>query len=129
MDNSQFLVGPQLIGLLFIIIGLLQRFMPPKNINKWYGYRTLTAKSSQQAWDLGNRYSAIYMIRAGVVVLVLGSFIELGMAWYGVDAGVQKIVGYIILFGGAMGIGILSTMATERYLHRVIKMPAVKKRK
>jgi len=129
MDNSQFLVGPQLIGLLFIIIGLLQRFMPPKNINKWYGYRTLTAKSSQQAWDLGNRYSAIYMIRAGVVVLVLGSFIEVGMAWVGVDAGVQKIIGYIILFGGAMGIGILSTMATERYLHRVIKKPAVKKRK
>lgn len=129
MDTSLFFVGPHLIGALFIIIGLLQRFLPPKNINKWYGYRTQTAKSSQQAWDLGNRYSAIYMIRAGVVVLVAGFFIEVGMGYFGTDAGIQKTVGYIILFGGALGIGILSTAATERYLHRTIKKPAVKKRK
>ena len=131
MDILTFLVGPHLIGLLFIFIGLFQRFLPPKNINRWYGYRTLTAKSTQQAWDLGNRYSAIYMIRAGVSVLVLGFLIELGMAWFAVDAGIQKTVGYIILFGGAMGIGILSTAATERYLHKVIKIkkPAVKRRR
>ena len=129
MDYSGLLVGPHLIGLLFIIIGLLQRFLPPKNINKWYGYRTQTATSSQEAWDEGNRYSAIFMIRAGIVVLVIGFLIEIGMAWFNADAGIQKTVGYVILFGGAMGIGILSTTATEKHLTKVIKKPAVKKRK
>lgn len=129
MDYSTFLVGPHLIGLLFIIIGSLQRYLPPKNINKWYGYRTATAKSSQQAWDEGNRYSALYMMRAGLFILIVGFMIDTALIYFNADAGIQKVVGYIILFGGAMGIGIFSTAATEKHLAKTFKKPITKKRK
>ena len=120
MNNIQaILFGPHLIGLLFIIIGLLQRYLPPKNINRWYGYRTLTARSSQKAWDEGNRYSALYMMRAGLLVLIAGFFINAVSVQYVHDFGAQQWITYVILFGGAMGIGIASTMATEKHLKRL----------
>jgi uncharacterized membrane protein len=133
MNYSIYLFGPHLIGALFILIGLLQRFLPPKNINRWYGYRTLTARSSQQAWDEGNRYSAMYMIKAGAFVLIVGFAINVLAITYVTNFQTRQMIGYIMLFGGAMGIGILSTMATERHLKKTFKnlkvKPPVKKRK
>lgn len=126
MDYKVFLIGPHLIGVLFILIGLVQRYLPPKNINRWYGYRTLTARSSQQAWDEGNRYSALYMIRAGLFVLILGGIVNAITIIYGTDFQTRQMIGYIILFGGAMGIGILSTMATEKHLKMTFKNLKVK---
>jgi uncharacterized membrane protein len=130
---KDFLFGPHLIGVLFIIIGLLQRYLPPKSINRWYGYRTLTARSSQQAWDEGNHYSAVYMMRAGLFLLVLGAIINAMSILYITDFQTRQWIGYLILFGGAMGVGILSTMATERHLHKTfpklkVKKPPVKRR-
>ena len=122
-----YLIGPHLIGVLFIVIGLLQYYLPPKKINRWYGYRTPTARSSQQAWDEGNRFSAIYMIRAGFVVLIMGFFVYAGLIHFNVDADMLKWISYLILFGGAMGIGVLSTMATEKHLRVKFKIPAVKR--
>lgn len=133
MKYSIYLIGPHLIGALFIVIGLLQRYLPPKNINRWYGYRTLTARSSQQAWDEGNRYSALYMMKAGLFVLIVGFAVNVLAITYVTDFQIRQMIGYIILFGGAMGIGILSTVATERHLKKTIKnlnvKPPVKRRR
>jgi uncharacterized membrane protein len=118
---SEFFFGPHLIGVLFIIIGLLQRYLPPKSINRWYGYRTPTARSSQQAWDEGNRYSAVYMMRAGLFLLILGAIINSISILYVTDFQTRQWIGYLILFGGAMSVGILSTMATEKHLHKTFK--------
>lgn len=115
------LIGPHLIGLLYIILGALQRFLPPKKPNRWYGYRTLTAKTSQQTWDEANRYSAVYMIRAGVIVLLGGFLIYAGTLYLHMPDSTQKIIDYTMLFGAAMGIGILSTVATEKHLARTFK--------
>jgi len=118
---SDFLVGPHLIGLLFVLIGLLQKYLPPKNINRWYGYRTPTARTNQKTWDEGNRYSANYMIKAGLILLVVGFIINTLVILYA-DEGVQKLVTYVILFGGAMIVGILSTMRTEKHLLKTFKL-------
>ena len=120
-NYSDFLVGPHLIGLLFVLIGLLQKYLPPKKINRWYGYRTPTARTSQQTWDEGNRYSANYMIKAGLILLVVGFIINTLVILYA-DEGVQKLVTYFILFGGAMLVGILSTMRTEKHLLKTFKL-------
>ena len=133
MNYTVYLIGPHLIGALFIVIGLLQRYLPPKNINRWYGYRTLTARSSQQAWDEGNRYSAMYMIKAGAFVLIVGFAINVLAITYVTDFQTRQMIGYIILFGGAMGVGIAMVMATEKHLKKTIKnlkvKPPIKRRK
>lgn len=133
MNYSIYLIGPHLIGALFIVLGLFQRYLPPKNINRWYGYRTLTARSSQQAWDEGNRYSALYMIKAGAFVLIVGFAINVMAISYVPDFQTRQWIGYLILFGGAMGVGITMVMATEKHLGKTIKnlkvKPPVKRRK
>jgi len=116
MNFSNVLIGPHLIGLIFIVIGLLQKYLPPKGINRWYGYRTPAARTNQQTWDEANRYSANFMIYSGMI-------------YFNVDYNAQKMVDYFILFGGAMGIGILSTMVTESHLKRTFKKIDFKKRK
>jgi len=129
MNFSNLLVGPHLIGLIFIVIGLLQKYLPPKGINRWYGYRTPAARTNQQTWDEANRYSANFMIKAGFFALVIGFVIYSGLIYFNVDYNVQKMVDYFILFGGAMGIGIASTVVTESHLKRTLKKINFKKRK
>jgi len=128
-DIIDLLPGPHLIGLLYIIIGALQRYLPPKTPNRWYGYRTATAKTNQQTWDEANRYSAVYMMKAGAIVLVAGFIIYAATMLLHTPDGTQKIIDYTILFGAAMGIGILSTVATERHLQRTFKKLNLNKKK
>ncbi len=118
---TELLLGPHLIGLLYIMIGALQRYLPPKSPNRWYGYRTITAKTNQQTWDEANRYSAIFMMRAGAIVLVAGFIIYAGTTMMHFQDTTQQIIDYTILFGAAMGVGILSTVVTERHLSRTFK--------
>ena len=124
-----FLLGTQLIGVLFILIGALQRFLPPKKINRWYGYRTPNARIDQETWDAGNRYSAIYMMRLGLVYYIIGTVINTIARLYIDDFDKQNMVKYLVLFAGAIGIGVLSTMATERYLAAKFKNKVKKRRK
>ena len=124
-----FFIGTQLIGVLFIVIGALQRFLPPKNINRWYGYRTPAARIDQQTWDAGNRYSAIYMMKAGLVYYILGTTINATAMLCLTDYDKQKMVNYLVLFAGAIGIGVLSTMATEKYLAQKFKNKIKKSRR
>ncbi len=124
MNYSIYLIGPPLIGALFIVLGLFQRYLPPRNINRWDGYRTLAARSSQQACDEGNRYSAMYMIKAGAFVLIVGFAINVLAITYVTDFQTRQMIGYIILFGGAMGVGIAMVMATEKHLkRRCVRLP------
>jgi uncharacterized membrane protein len=127
MDYSLYLVGPHLIGVLFIVIGLVQYYLPPKKINRWYGYRTPAARSSQQAWDEGNRFSAIYMMKAGLVLLIALFFVYAGMIRFNVNIDTLKLVSYVIMFGGAMTVAILSVVITEKHLKKTFKIPAIKR--
>jgi len=124
-----FFIGTQLIGVLFIVIGALQRFLPPKNINRWYGYRTPAARIDQQTWDAGNRYSAICMMRLGLVYYIIGTIVNALALLYIADYDKQRMISYLILFAGAVGIGVLSTMATEKYLKEKFKNKIKKIRK
>jgi uncharacterized membrane protein len=118
-----------MIGLLFIIIGLLQKFLPPKNINTWYGYRSAAARASQQTWDAANRFSSTFMIRAGIFVLVAGFIVYMAAIYFKADAGILKSIGYIILFGGAVGVGAITSVVTEKHLAKTFKAKQAKKRK
>ncbi|MCB9245303.1 MAG: SdpI family protein [Flavobacteriales bacterium] len=60
-----------LVGVVFLVAGFALRLRPPKKINPVYGYRTKLSMSGQQAWDLGQKISARYMIRAGLVFVIL----------------------------------------------------------
>lgn len=59
-----------LIPIIELLVGILK---PVKNINGVIGYRTAKTRSSQEMWDYGQLMMKKYMLRAGIVSLILGN--------------------------------------------------------
>jgi len=112
------LFGPHILGIIFLILGVIQQYYPPKKINNWYGYRTTISQSSQRAWDEANRYSANYMIKLGIVVIILGiitttllHFIPMPVkVWNGLTI-------FSVMLGGIMP-PLFMIVATEKHLQK-----------
>ncbi|HRB72352.1 MAG TPA: SdpI family protein [Flavobacterium sp.] len=62
---------PLLCGGIFILAGLIQYCFPPKKINSLYGYRTSSSMKSQERWQFAQKYSAIELIKSGVILMLL----------------------------------------------------------
>lgn len=60
------------IGMLFLVVGLIFRILPPKKINSIYGYRTNTSMKNQDTWNVAQKYSANSMIILGIAYVALG---------------------------------------------------------
>jgi len=63
-----------LLGFLFLIIGLVFRFFPPRKINSFYGYRTSQSMQNQHKWDVAQKLSAKYLLVLASI-LILAAFI------------------------------------------------------
>ena len=113
---ATWLFGPQLIGFVFLIIGSIQHFFPPKKINNWYGYRTPAAQRNQQTWDEANRYSANYMIKCGLIFIVLGLLFSGVMNTVHVALKVRAIITIFLLLVSGMLPAILMIISTEKHL-------------
>ncbi len=58
-------------GSVLLGVGLAMKFIPPKKINSFYGYRTPRSMKNQSAWDEANSYSATLMLWAGISTLFI----------------------------------------------------------
>jgi uncharacterized membrane protein len=58
------------VGIVFISIGLLIKYYPPKKINFLYGYRTFASMRSQKNWDFSQIYAAKLMINVAYVFII-----------------------------------------------------------
>ncbi|MGZ3757045.1 MAG: SdpI family protein [Mucilaginibacter sp.] len=113
------LFGPHVLGLLYLVIGVIQYRFPPKKINNWYGYRTSTSQRNQETWDEANRFSARYMIKMGGIVIIIGFiataiFNNLVMPLKLKEA----LVIFVFMLGGMLP-AILMIVATERHLTKL----------
>lgn len=59
-----------LVGLIFIVAGLIMFKFPPKKINSLYGYRTNSSMKNQSRWDFAQKYSSKEMIKFGFVLMI-----------------------------------------------------------
>lgn len=67
---------PLLCGIIFMLAGMAVYVFPPKNINFLYGYRTSTSMKSQEHWTFAQRFAAIKIIQASILLMV-SSFLGL----------------------------------------------------
>ncbi|MEB0250027.1 SdpI family protein, partial [Mucilaginibacter sp. 5B2] len=111
-------VGPHLIGLIFILAGLIQKRYPPKEINPMYGYRTKRSMKDQQNRDEGNKYSTQLITKCGMVLFIVGIFITIGMALLHITPELRTLIKVIIMLAGAVGTVVVLFTATERHLKR-----------
>jgi uncharacterized membrane protein len=59
-------------GVPFVVIGLIFKFFPPKNINSLYGYRTASSMRNLETWQLANQFAAKLMIQMGGLLMAVG---------------------------------------------------------
>jgi uncharacterized membrane protein len=59
-----------LVSMVFIIIGLLLRYLTP-GINRFYGYRTITSMASQENWDFSQKYSGRLLTLFGLALFLI----------------------------------------------------------
>ncbi len=72
MDNMLIFI-PLLVGVIFIVAGLVMLMIPPRKINGLYGYRTRNSMVSQERWEFAQKYSAKEMIRSGGLMCLLST--------------------------------------------------------
>jgi len=121
MTLANWIAGPQLVGMIFIIVGLVSYYFPPKKINDLYGYRTISSKRNQQTWDAANRFSAVYCLKAGAIVLIAGILLRLlidNMLW---PERTKTLITVISLLGSGIFTAVSLIVATEKHLDKTFK--------
>lgn len=108
--------GPQMLGVIFLIIGSIQYRYPPKNINNWYGYRTDTSKRNQETWDEAQRYSALYMIKIGLYSIVIGLLISAILIFSRLPDSTRAAITIMFVIAGGMAPALLMIVNTEKHL-------------
>ncbi len=72
MNTVMFITG-LIVPSVVLIIGVIGRIKPKKEINSLIGYRSKRSRSSQELWDRAQLLMAKYMIIIGAVLLVLSA--------------------------------------------------------
>lgn len=107
---DRILLIPVLTGPVFLVMGVIMKKFPPRQINGIYGYRTSSSMKSQDRWDFAQTYSASEMFRLGFLLLLTS---PLGLA-----------MNLSQLSGIALGLGLMIVMValfvlrTERAIQR-----------
>lgn len=118
MGLASWILGPQLIGIVIFMIGLIILYFPPKRINRYYGYRLPSAMKNQQTWDVANRYSAIYMIKCGLIKIAVGIVTTALLVEIPMPFKIKMALTMFSLIATGMLSAILSIAATEKHLEK-----------
>ncbi|MFI3175085.1 MAG: SdpI family protein [Bacillota bacterium] len=59
-----------ILPILMIAIGILIRKVPPKTVNKFYGYRTKRSMRDEKSWLVAHRFYAVWVSTYGSLSLL-----------------------------------------------------------
>jgi uncharacterized membrane protein len=111
--------GPQLIGFIMLLNGIIQKTFPPKNINGWYGYRTNASMQNQQTWNEGNNYSTKLLFKTGYLFLLIGITLSLLLYLSGANKKVVNITQAVSTLTSALAMAIIVLYYTEKHLKKM----------
>ncbi|WP_374948834.1 SdpI family protein [Mucilaginibacter sp.] len=116
MTWSQWIIGPQLLGVIFLIAGYIQKRYPPRQINALYGYRSDASMQNQQTWDEAKQYSARLMIRYAWILLAGGLILTLSLSFIPINEQALVFIRVTILITAAITTAVLIRVYTEKHL-------------
>lgn len=61
-----------IVGSIFLTMGIIPFFFPPKKINRLYGYRTSNSMENIERWNFAQKLSSKRLIITGITILILG---------------------------------------------------------
>ncbi|WP_460692574.1 SdpI family protein [Mucilaginibacter puniceus] len=118
MKIANWIVGPQLIGVIILLAGWIMVKYPPKKINYLYGYRTELSMKNQQTWDEANRFSARLMVKIGGVLIALGLIISLIFSVGILRSDIENILRTALLFISSIVSAVILIVGTQRHLEK-----------
>jgi uncharacterized membrane protein len=86
---------PALVGIIFIITGIIMQVFPPKKINSLYGYRTNRSMQNQKKWDFAQKYSAKLLTVFGLALVLISSL----NTFLNIQGDLEKIISAILIIG------------------------------
>jgi uncharacterized membrane protein len=121
MTLANWIFGPQAIGLVILILGLVTFYFPSRKVGSLYGFRTPSSQNGQQTWDVANRYAALYCIKWGVVAIIAGVLINILTDSMLMADKTKQMLHVILLMGAGVSFGPLLIVATEKHLDKNFK--------
>ena len=121
MSLRDWIFGPQIIGVLFLLIGIITYYFPAKNVNTWYGFKTPSSRNNQQTWDVANRFASVFCIKAGLILLVAGVLISFLLNNLLMPQKTKEMLHTILIMASGVFIGPLLIVATEKHIDKTIK--------
>jgi uncharacterized membrane protein len=118
MNLANWIIGPQMVGVILLLLGFIFYGFPPKHINKWYGYKMPSAYKNQAAWDEANRYSAICMLKSGMVLLIVGLLVTLILKELSIQARLKEgLTAFFLIASGPIPC-LYIIVSTENHLEK-----------
>ncbi len=112
------IIGPQFIGLLFLIIGWIQRTFPPKKPNSFYGYRMPSVMDHPAKWKAAQVYSGKLMMRLGFIYILAGVSVAVILQQF--HALNKNSTVLLTIFAG-ISAPVFLIVFTEKHLNKVFK--------
>lgn len=106
------ILGSLGLSVVFLILGVILKLWPPKEINSFYGYRTPFSKKNNDVWKEANTYGGTMMILGAVIAIIFSIIIT---SLYGNNPGRSNIICVM----GSLIIVLISIFYTEVHLRKV----------
>ncbi|RYE21569.1 MAG: SdpI family protein [Sphingobacteriales bacterium] len=118
MNAEHWIVGPQLIGIIFFTIGLLTKCFPSKHLNDWYGYRMPSSMESEEKWIEANCYASKLMVKMGALLVVAGLLLNWLISISNLSGQVRSGLLLLLIITSSTVSGLLLIILTEKHLER-----------
>lgn len=86
ITHSTFFNADILIGLLFLLMGLLTKIFPPRSSKSIYGYRSFLSTRNEETWQEANHFATQHSLRIACVLMgigiVIGFLFKTQSDWY-----------------------------------------------
>jgi uncharacterized membrane protein len=115
------ILGPQLIGIIVLIVGYIQKRFQPKHVNALYGYRMPSSMKNQETWDEANRFSVVVMIRYGWIVTFIGLIISFILSLVNLSVDTQYLIAVLLIIATSISLPVVIITTTEKHLRKVFK--------
>lgn len=97
MSFSSWIIGPQLIGFIFSLVGLVMLVYPPKKINGLDIYLTSSVEKNKLILNEAKRFLPRYLLQLSLIVFISGIAITAILKIIITSAQLQEVLGLMFL--------------------------------
>ncbi len=120
MKLSDWIIGPQLIGFVFTLAGVIQIYFPPKKINGLDLYFTSSEETNKKILAEAQYYFPRLLLKVGLIALISG-FVITAILQLVTSGQFRQVLGYMFMIISIPLTMPLVIMKTQQRLDKMFK--------